>query len=578
MRARRVVIAALVAVVVDMTVLAVPALAATAGPPVADVLGIGGALTDLLDKAGGVLIGGVNWTTDVAGQFILQLLGGLVDLLVPDSWAREATSIMRWVVALPDYGARVVAPNGSPVYAFAGVNALRDLFVWVGLALLPLSLVYASTRTVFGLGDHVALPMIRVLVIAVALVSYPWLWGKVATLVNELTRAILAVPAVNAGVNRMFEFIVGGAALAGMPLVGLLVMGVAGVALLATIFVKVLLIIVGALVYATGPVMLGLAPTERGAAAARAWLTLAVGLAALPVVWTTVFAIGGLLMNDSTGAGALIATDSDLGKLLGGLVLALAAIAAFWLNLTLTRLAAGIVGGQVAGMLALASGGRAGVAAGAPVPSNARDALSAFGARVSGAVRGATGPLAASGRAGGMLVRAGGGVATLAGGGLIGTAGGLARRGVANSSGGWLGRAIGATKAGALATRMARAGHAGWTAAGRDTKVPPPPQARDDGAQAPRQTAGARPVQQTAAARPEAAAGDRPHTTPGGDVAARGSRAPESVSSRRDWRPPSRPAEEELGPRVRSWRWRWRRKGRCCGRFGGWTTVRATTG
>jgi hypothetical protein len=72
----------------------------------------------------------------------------------------------------------------------------------IGLALLPLTLVYASTRTVFGLGDHVALPAIRVLAIGVALVSYPWLWEQVAAIVNQLTKAVLSAPLVGAACDR----------------------------------------------------------------------------------------------------------------------------------------------------------------------------------------------------------------------------------------------------------------------------------------------------------------------------------------------------------------------------------------
>jgi hypothetical protein len=263
---------------------------------------------------------------------------------------------MRWVVAVPNYGAQVTTPGGSAAYAFAGVNELRDLFVWVGLALLPLTLVYASTRAVFGLGDHVALPVIRALTIAVALVSYPWLWGQVAAIVNQLTKAILSVPLVSADVNRMFEFIVGGGALAGLPLVGLIVMGAAGVALLATIFVKVLMIIVGALVYATGPVMLGLAqpsaarrPRAPGRHSRSAW----------PRCRSCGPGVRDRRAADERqhGRGRADRANSDIGELLGGLLLALAAIAAFWLNLKLTRFTAAIVGGQVAAMLTLAPSG-----------------------------------------------------------------------------------------------------------------------------------------------------------------------------------------------------------------------------
>ena len=49
------------------------------------------------------------------------------------------------------------------MYGFAGINALRDLFTWIGAALLPLTLVYATSRAMVGHGDHVAIPIVRVL-------------------------------------------------------------------------------------------------------------------------------------------------------------------------------------------------------------------------------------------------------------------------------------------------------------------------------------------------------------------------------------------------------------------------------
>jgi len=378
---------------------------------------------------------------------------------------------MQWVVAVPNYAAHVGGPGGSQDYAFAGINDLRDLFVWLGLAMLPLSLTYASTRAMFGLGDHAALPVIRTLAIGVVLISYTWLWGQVAAICNQITKAILGVPTVADGINRMFDLLTTGAALGGLPLIGLIVMGAAGIALLASIFVKVLMILVGAIVYVTGPLMIGVAPTERGAAAARAWLTLAIGLFVLPILWATVFAIAALLMNDSSGAASIIGTDSDLGKILGGLVLGLAAIAGFWLNLKLTKFAAAILGGQIAGMLALASGGGrgAGVVSGRGGPTSARQALSSFGSRVSGAARGAAAPLASSGRVGSMLASAGGGAGALARGGLLGAGGGLVKRGAGAAAASPVGQAVGSTKAGALATRMARSGRTGWKNAGAPT-------------------------------------------------------------------------------------------------------------
>jgi hypothetical protein len=452
---------------------------------IGDPTGITDAIGDGLKGLAGVLVGGFNWTTDVAGKFIINTLGGLVDLLIPDSWADQGLSIMQWVVAVPNYAARLAGPDGAHSYAFAGINDLRDLFVWLGIALLPLSLTYASTRAIFGLGDHVALPVVRTLAIGAVLISYTWLWGQAAAISNQLTKAVLGVQTVSDGLNKMFAFIVGGGALVGgLPLVGLLVTGGAGVALLAMIFVKVLMILVGAIVYVTGPVMIGVAPTERGAAAARAWLTLATGLFVLPILWATVFAIAALLMNDSGGASALIGTTSDLGRILGGLILGLAAIAGFWLNLKLTKFAAAILGGQVAGMLALATSGGHGAssAAGARVSAgSAREALSSFAHRVGGAARGAAAPLAGSGRVGAMLTSAGAGAGAgaLARGGLLGAGAGVARRGGAAAAASPIGQALGATKAGALATRMARGGRAGWNSPSSTIRTPKPPPAGD---------------------------------------------------------------------------------------------------
>jgi hypothetical protein len=53
--------AAVIVGLLAAAVVAPTAAAASSGPPIADVLGVGGALKDLLDTAGGVLVGGVNW-------------------------------------------------------------------------------------------------------------------------------------------------------------------------------------------------------------------------------------------------------------------------------------------------------------------------------------------------------------------------------------------------------------------------------------------------------------------------------------------------------------------------------------
>ena len=66
-------------------------------------------------------------------------------------------------------------------------------------------------------------------------------------------------------------FPVDGVALGGWQLVDLALMALVAIELLSLIFLKVVLILLGALLYATGPITIGLVATDSGAAIARAW-------------------------------------------------------------------------------------------------------------------------------------------------------------------------------------------------------------------------------------------------------------------------------------------------------------------
>ena len=294
---------------------------------------------------------------NVAGDFVVNLLGGIVEKLIPRSWIHKGLDIMAWLVAVPDYTARVSTPGGGHAYGFQGVNDMRGLYTWMGVSIAPLTLIYATSRAFVGQGDPPHIPVARVLVVGVLLINYGWLWSQAVALTNQLTHAILGVSAVTSGIEKMFEVLIAGAALGGLPLIGLLVMGAGALQLISMLFVKVTLILVGALVFAIGPLMIGLVPTERGNAFARAWLTIALGLFVLPFLWAATFAIAAVLVNDASRGASVIGGDSGIGETLGGLLLAMAAIAGFWLNIKLTKAFAGLVGGQLAGLLALAGGG-----------------------------------------------------------------------------------------------------------------------------------------------------------------------------------------------------------------------------
>jgi hypothetical protein len=442
---------ALAALATAAPALASPDTASSYAPPIAG----------LLDGIGDALLGGVDWTVNVAGDFVMNLLGGIVEKLIPRSWIHKGLEILSWLVAVPSYSGRVSSPGGGSHYGFAGVNAMRELYTWLGMAIAPLTLLYATSRSWSGQGDPPSVPLTRFLLVAVALLNYTWLWSQAVALTNQITHAILGINAVSSGIEKMFEVLIAGSALGHLPLIGILLMGFGGLQLIALIFVKVVLILVGALVFATGPLMIGVVPTDRGHALSRAWMTIALGLFVLPILWASLFAIAAVLINDAFSGAAVLAGGSGIGRVFSGLVIALAAIAGFWLAIKLTKAFGSLVGGQLAGLLALAGGGArallggagrvaSGVASGAAgAGASAATSLRGFGAKVGAA-------LVPAGGAAPVFAGAGGAAAALGRGGALGAGASLASKGAASTAGGTAGGAAASTRAGAVATRAAR--------------------------------------------------------------------------------------------------------------------------
>ena len=140
------------------------------------------------------MLGAFSWTIGLASKFILTTVGAFVRMLIPRSWANEGVQIMEWIVAVPNYAGTVTSPTGHTIYGFAGINALRDLFTWIGVGLLPLTLVYGTTRAMLGERGHVAVPIARVLAVAVLLVSYPYWWTEAAAMTDTVTHMVLTLP------------------------------------------------------------------------------------------------------------------------------------------------------------------------------------------------------------------------------------------------------------------------------------------------------------------------------------------------------------------------------------------------
>src|ERR1700733_10052911 len=185
---RTVAVAAAVAALISLPGGA-PASAATGHVP----LMTAGILGSIFGTLGHAVLGAFSWTIGLASKFILTTVGALVRMLIPRSWANEGVQIMEWIVAVPNYAGTVTSPTGHTIYGFAGINGLRDLFTWIGVGLLPLTLVYGTTRAMLGERGHVAVPIARVVAIAAVLVSYPYWWTEAAAMTDTVTHIVLTL-------------------------------------------------------------------------------------------------------------------------------------------------------------------------------------------------------------------------------------------------------------------------------------------------------------------------------------------------------------------------------------------------
>jgi hypothetical protein len=416
-----------------------------------------GIVGSIFSSIGHAVFGAFSWTVGLASKFLLTTLAALVKLLIPHSWAHQGVSIIQWIVAIPDYAGKATAPGGGQSYGFAGINALRDLFMWLGVAVAPLTLVYATSRAMVGDGDPVAIPVLRMLAVAAVIASYPYWWSQASAIADQVSNAILTVPDVSRGLNQLMQYAVGGVALGGWQLIDLGLMGAIGLALLGLIFLKVVLILLGALLYATGPLTIGLVPTRGGATLARAWGSAVLTLFGLGVAWSAIFAVGAVLIGDASTAAPLIAGTSSFGSVVGGMLLAVAGLASLWLCLRAGREAGGLLRLQLGGLL----GGA--LHHGAPSTSAARPgrvrasggSMRAYGSRLTGAAGAGSERLAGAGTAGAALAGVTQSAAHLARRGLLGTAWDGARRRAASPTG-TAAPLLARSRAGVVAARAAR--------------------------------------------------------------------------------------------------------------------------
>jgi hypothetical protein len=371
--------------------MAVPASAAAADLfPVDDWLGDG------IKKAGEVALGPLKVGVEEIARLLATVVGAIADLLVPKSLVRAGLDGVRWLVSLPPVGTPMDASGQLTGVRMPHLLELRQTLTWIGITLLPLGLVLAAGRSMLDPsvdGESPAVLVGRAVAAAVALLAYDWAWGVLVRLVRLITDALLGLPWVADGVERMLEtLLIGGAAgtaVAAEFVVPLLV-AVAGGALLGLLLVHVGLEVVCALVYALGGLVLGLAGTGFGRRLLAGWLVAVSAVVVLPVLWSLVFVVGAALMLDSGQA-----PGGGLGAFVAQLFNVAAALAVFWLAIKLAlgvfRQANGAITGLAGPGSAVAGRGAGARASGGPGAGGlARNATPAGLARFSQSVRSGT--------------------------------------------------------------------------------------------------------------------------------------------------------------------------------------------
>jgi hypothetical protein len=300
--------------------------------PVDDWVGSG------LKKAGEIALGPLKLGAEEIARLLATIVGALADLLVPKSLVRAGIDGIRWLVELPPVGNEVSAGGAIGEVRMPHLAELRGVLTWIGVTLLPLGVVMSAGRAFLMPGidtDSPAEVVQRAFVAGFGLLIYDWAWGVLTRLSRLLTDALLGLPWVADGVEKMLQtLLIGGASgtVVATEFVIPLVIAAAGAALLGLLTIHVGLEVVTAIVYALGGLVFGASVTALGRRLLAGWLLAAGAVVLLPVLWTIVFVTGAALTLDAEPAGG-----SGFAGFVAQLYNVVAALAVFAVAILLTK-------------------------------------------------------------------------------------------------------------------------------------------------------------------------------------------------------------------------------------------------
>lgn len=235
---------------------------------------------------------------ELLNEVVNGLFGALLSALTPGFLKHADIHTLEWLVALPNVADTSVWPT---------VGRLEVNMMWVAGAILPTTLIIATIRdTALSLAfrAHPGNALLRVIGAVFWLVLYRFSFENAVAFVNVLTHTMLSWSIVAQGLHRTVLVMFGASVIFGVGGAFLGVLGLVALVLAVSLFaLKVLILVVTAILFVSGPLFIALTPLPTIGYLARGWLLALVGVCVIPVGWCIIFAVAGAISLDVTDLG-----------------------------------------------------------------------------------------------------------------------------------------------------------------------------------------------------------------------------------------------------------------------------------
>jgi hypothetical protein len=235
---------------------------------------------------------------ELLSKVVNGLFGALLSALTPGFLRHADIHTLEWLVALPNVADTSVWPT---------VGRLEANMVWVAGAILPTTLIIATARdTALSLTfrAHPGNALLRATGAVFWLVLYRFSFKEGVAFVNILTHTMLSWPIVSQGLHRTVLVMFGSSVIFGVGGAFLGLLGFIALILAISLFgLKVFLLVVLAVLFVGGPLVIAFSPAPVIGYLVRGWLLAVAGICLIPVGWCIIFSTAGAISLDVTNLG-----------------------------------------------------------------------------------------------------------------------------------------------------------------------------------------------------------------------------------------------------------------------------------